>query len=35
MGHIVELVQKLEDRDARDWYARRAAPGLGYSYRPT
>lgn len=23
-GHIVELVQKLDDRDTRDWYARRA-----------
>jgi len=23
-GHIVELVQKLDDRDTRDWYVRRA-----------
>lgn len=23
-GHIVELVQKLDDRDVRDWYARHA-----------
>jgi integrase len=25
-GHIVELVQKLDDRNTRDWYAQRAGP---------
>jgi predicted nuclease of restriction endonuclease-like (RecB) superfamily len=25
-GHVVELVQKLDDRETRDWYAERAGP---------